>query len=203
MTVVTRSPVKRIAWALGALVAGCGGFRTVDAGDGGGGGGVDAATSMGGGTGPGPYGALPTGYCCASDQDCRYRNCVSFAGVSMCADSCDGDGSCNALPGFHCVGADQFNAGRCEPLTMGAACTPASQFHLGTKPLGACCTATHDGKGGLDCVGGLCYGFGDVSNPYICVNQCASLADCPGNYNCGPIDRGAVCAPLADPYTCN
>lgn len=197
MTVVTACPVKRMPWALWVLVAGCGGFRTVADADGG----SDAAGNFA--TGPGPWGALPTGYCCTDDAQCRYRDCRTIGPARMCSDVCETDDSCAAHPGFHCVGADQTHAGHCEPVVPGAACTPQVQFQRGSKPLGACCTAGHDGRTGLDCEGGLCYGFGAVSNPYICVNQCSQAKDCPGNYMCNPIERGAVCWPLADPYTCN
>src|SRR5258706_12926431 len=62
-------------------------------------------SASGGGPGPGPWGALPTGYCCASKNDCRERNCQSFG----CSDSCFTDDGCNTRPGYHCVGATMFD----------------------------------------------------------------------------------------------
>jgi len=80
---------------------------------------------------------------------------------------------------------------------------PANQYVLGSKTLGQCCTATHDARAGLECIGGRCDGFGDVSNPFICTNCCSSPTDCPGNYQCLNVGNYNVCAPLATTYTCN
>jgi hypothetical protein len=191
------------AWALVAL-AGCG-FRPLVGDDMAGddlanptGSGGDLAMAMGGGTGPGPWGALPTGYCCASNADCRDRNCQAFG----CTDECLDDDTCNALPGYHCVGATMFDPGTCQPVQMATACTPSSQFHYGGKKLGDCCVATHDGMSGLECEGGRCDASGADSNPYICTNVCTKAADCPGNYLCLPLVNFKVCTPVSDPYTC-
>jgi hypothetical protein len=170
----------------------------------------DAASSRDGSasgeTGPGPRGALPSGYCCTSDDECRYRNCATIHGSKMCADACEGSGtsSCDGnLPGFTCEGSSPSAGGQCEPPAA-ATCVPASQFVHGTKKLGACCTALHTGEAGNECEGGHCSSFGAVNNPYICVNACASAADCPGNFKCTNTGSGyAICLMLADPYTCD
>jgi hypothetical protein len=158
-------------------------------------------------TGPGPHGALPSGYCCSSDDECRYRNCATINGSKMCADVCSGPGTsgCDGdLAGFTCVGASASADGQCEPTSTTTACVPASKFVHGTKKLGACCTALHTGKNGNECEGGHCASFGNINNPYICVNACASAADCPGNYTCSNTGSGySICLMLADPYTCD
>src|SRR5579883_2022190 len=52
-----------------------------------GGGGGDSGSGQA--TGPGPWGALPTGYCCTSNDDCRHRNCIDTGGgIKMCSDDC-------------------------------------------------------------------------------------------------------------------
>src|SRR5690349_19818303 len=38
--------------------------------------------------GPGPHGSLPSGYCCSSDSECRYRHCVDVGGAKTCLDEC-------------------------------------------------------------------------------------------------------------------
>jgi hypothetical protein len=163
--------------------------------------------SAGGETGPGPRGALPSGYCCTSDAECRFRNCATIGGTKMCADVCSSAGTsgCDGdLPGFTCVGASASADGQCEPTSTTAACVPASKFVHGTKKLGACCTALHTGKNGNECEGGHCSSFGNINNPYICVNACASAADCPGNYACSDTGSGySICLMLSDPYTCD
>ena len=141
--------------------------------------------------GPGPFGVLPTGYCCASNDECRERNCASNgAGGRICADSCMTDAGCAGFSsGFHCAN------GSCAPDVQGGACVPKDQFAHGAKPLGACCTATHDVKNGLECLGGRCDSSGDISNPYICTNLCKDAHDCPGNYSCFLVDTFSACVP--------
>jgi hypothetical protein len=155
--------------------------------------------------GPGLYGALPSGYCCNGDSECRDRNCISFGGTKMCADACEGAGSnptCDGLlPGFQCVVDDSGIYGQCEPIATSAACVPASRYAHGTKPQGACCSATHNATAGTECAGGHCGSFG-VNNPFICINDCNTGADCPGNYECTLADTYKICMPLSDPYTC-
>jgi hypothetical protein len=207
---------------IAAMLAGCSDFRgaAVASPDGGGGdaGGRDGSAGADGAvrntdaspdgsppgpTGPGRWGALPSGYCCNSNEECRYRNCAFIGTTRMCTDECRGDSACEGhLPNFACVGATQFQPGRCEPKETSTKCTPQDQFTRGTKPLGACCTATHDGAAGLECEGGHCGAFGATSNPYICLNTCSKPADCPGNFTCLNVGGRGICGPLADPYTC-
>jgi len=183
----------RAAAALALVLLGCGDFKTSSpATSNDGGGGNDGATS--GATGPGPYGALPTGYCCTKNEDCRYRQCTSFGGVMMCSDPCDSNDGCNTAPNMQC----NTTTTNCEPIGT-PSCIPADQWQLGTKTLGACCVATHDGHAGQECVGNRCVSFGDVSNPFICTQACSRPSDCPGNYMCS---ADQFCIPLATTYTC-
>ena len=210
-----------------ASIASCANFKTAgdEGGDGGGDGGAagDGASSSGGdggtaardaarsdtGTsplpdsGPGRWGALPYGYCCATDNDCRSRNCLTVGSTKMCGDICRSNDSCvGGLAGFTCVGVTASVDGHCEPIQP-AACTPADSFVHGTKKLGACCTPTHDGANGQECEGGHCDSFGNVNNPYVCTNVCTKGSDCPGNFLCASVSTGySICAELADPFTC-
>lgn len=156
-------------------------------------------------TGPGPLGDLPSGYCCTSNAECRNRTCVDLGGGNkMCEDECDGSQSlCNGLPiAFTCTWDDSGVVGLCVPPS-GTACLPASQYTHGTKPIGACCTGTGNATSGQECLGGSCGSFGSASsNPNICSQACDSGADCPAPYQCANIGNYNICAPLADPYTC-
>lgn len=147
--------------------------------------------------GPGFYGALPNGYCCTQDEDCRSRKCVDGIGGRMCRDRCTTAESClDAAGSFTC------EANLCAPET-GTTCVPANTFQRGTKKLGECCLATHDGRAGNECEGGRCDAFGADENPYICSQACKVPADCPGPYMCvpGPYDF-KICVPEAKTYTC-
>ena len=207
---VSYPSAMRTPWLLPpifVLGAACGDFKSsapaADAGDAGST--QDSASAdSGGATGPGPFGAMPTGYCCTKNEDCRFRNCATIGGVQMCSDPCDTNDGCNVKPGYTCVGATPQDSGRCEPTAPGTACIPAATFPRGGKKLGQCCTATHDANAGLECEGGQCGSFGDVSNPYICTNVCTKPADCPGNYLCSPVTNTySICLALATTYTCN
>ena len=207
-------------WGLFAIalsVASCGGFQLLPNGDGSAGdrdlsfppgtdlAGFDFSTSgnvdfaqQGGGTGPGPYGAMPTGYCCNSSDDCRERSCVDFGGGKMCSDGCFEDSACDASPGITASAPPRttrsLSAGRQRrPLH------PGVELPLWRKELGACCIATHDGHAGAECEGGRCDASGDLSNPYICTNVCKGPTDCPGNFNCFNIGPFSVCAPIPIP----
>jgi hypothetical protein len=165
-----------------------------------------AGSSSGSAYGAGPLGDLPTGYCCTTDADCRDRHCVDQGGGNLlCEDECVSGSACTGLlTGFSCVPDDAGLVSLCTPTTPGAACVPAASYAHGTKPLGACCLATHDARAGQECAGGHCDTFGADTNPYICTNACdpAQPTDCPGNYQC--IDTGTygICAPAGDPYGC-
>jgi hypothetical protein len=213
---------------LALSLASCGGFHEIGVPDGGDAGnagpvpdlafppgtdlaGIDLSTSnnlpdlsqSNGPTGPGPYGALPSGYCCNAATDCRERSCIDFGGGKMCSDGCGDDSSCNSLPGLQCVGATQLDPGACQPKVKTMACVPSSNYKLGSKKLGACCNPTFDGMSGAECEGGRCDSSGDINNPYICTNACESQNECPGPFTCTNIGPFSVCIPVTDPYTCN
>lgn len=176
----------------GAGASGAGGTAS----GGGAGTGAGAGTGGGGVAGPGPHGALPSGYCCTSDQDCRYRTCTDFGGVKLCSDTCTNDDStCNAAPNMKC----NATSGQCEPAGT-PSCIPAAQFVAGTVPLGGCCIATGDGHAGEECQGNLCMAFGALENPFICTHACDVPKDCPPKYECNSFTR--FCWPIATTYTC-
>lgn len=146
------------------------------------------ASGEGGGpnSGPGPRGALPTGYCCAKNEDCRYRSCVDVGGgVKMCSDICRSQDACDGgLPGFVCMGGSQFVDGQCMPSAPMAKCVPADRFTHGTKPLRACCTPTYNGANGNECEGGHC---AENNGVWMCSNACSKASDCPGPFLCTPL----------------
>ena len=152
-------------------------------------------SSTGGATGPGPHGALPTGYCCTSNDDCRYRACLDFGGVKMCSDRCTNSAACTTGPGFACNKTSE----QCEPAGP-PACIPADQWQLGSKSAGGCCYAAGDGTAGEECQGNLCMAFGPLSNPFICTQACATGKDCPPTYKCETAT--GFCWPYATNYTC-
>ncbi len=147
---------------------------------------VDGSTPVGvGPTGPGPFGALPNGYCCTDETQCRSRQCLDGPGGKMCRDRCSTADGCLATAGaFTCeaTGADPRER-LCAPKA-GTQCIPGAQFARGAKKLGDCCTATHDANAGLECEGGSCASFGAAGNPYICYQACSKPSDCPGPYMC-------------------
>ncbi|MBX3125974.1 MAG: hypothetical protein KF718_04630 [Polyangiaceae bacterium] len=144
--------------------------------------------------GPGPQGALPSGYCCTSHDQCRYRNCAEFGGVRMCSDECNHHPGCSTGPGMIC-GSD----GYCQPSGT-PSCIPAQEWPLGERQIGDCCLATGDGESGKECIGNRCVAFGDLSNPYICTRACDKPADCPVKYQC---NLAGFCSPLASLYDCD
>ena len=138
-----------------------------------------------GGSGPGPWGALPSGFCCQSDDECRYRRCKDFGGGKMCSDDCWGDDSACTGPvsGLVC----NKTASYCEPSNMSQPCTPSDQYKYGSSKLGACCHATGDGFSGQVCEGNRCAAWGPTSNPFICTHVCKVSGDCTstvGNFIC-------------------
>jgi hypothetical protein len=157
------------------------------------------------GYGPGPEGALPTGYCCTSNEDCRNRYCVDLGGGNkMCEDECDGSQSAcqGLLPGFTCTWDDAMVDGFCEPTSPSTQCVPANQYQHGTKADGACCSATGNATSGQECLSGNCGAFGAQSNPYICNLACDATHTCPGTSLCSNVGVYSVCVPLATTYTC-
>lgn len=171
----------------------------------GGGSGSSSGGDGGGAYGPGPEGALPTGYCCTSNEDCRNRYCVDLGGGNkMCEDECDGSQSAcqGLLPGFTCTWDDAMVDGFCEPASPSTQCVPADQYQYGTKPDGACCSATGNATSGTECLSGNCGAFGAQSNPYICNLACDATHTCPGTSLCTNVGVYSVCVPLANTYTC-
>lgn len=185
-------------------LASCGGFKS-GATDGGADG---AAPADGGGSdggshaGPGPYGALPSGYCCTQSSDCRYRHCVDIGGSKACADECMSQDPCDGgLPGLICVGAGMGKYGLCQPKTPMTACVPAAQFTYGSKKLGQCCTPTWNGANGNECEGGHCGQFGN--DPFMCTQACSKGADCPGDFLCSPVSNDySLCIPGSSATMC-
>jgi len=119
----------------------------------------------------------------------------------MCLDACRSNSTCERPPDFAFTcdnGGSRFNDGFCKPASA-FTCIPASQFERGTKPIGACCTATGNGIAGLECEGSLCVAVGD--GPFVCTNYCTLPKDCSGAFTCqGQINQ---CFPANSPYTCN
>jgi hypothetical protein len=155
--------------------------------------------------GPGPLGALPSGYCCQKDSDCRGRHCVSAGGPTFCADSCTGDSICTEY-GFamtcNLQSASDVLCGPTSPSTF--KCGDPQQFIPGTKPIGSCCSAGT--RSGQECAGGNCVTVGS-GNPFICTQGCLNSNECPGGYECLLDTRSCVPAPFLEgnpdyTYTC-
>src|SRR5207253_10532666 len=106
-------------------------------------------TMPGGGTGPGPAGALPAGFCCSGNAECRSRRCRSINGMGICTDDCDHDSICTAYGAA--MKCDTAGSGECVATGGGTTCVDASQYHYGTKAIGACCSSGFD-KAGAECV---------------------------------------------------
>jgi hypothetical protein len=164
----------------------------------------DAATAADGssvtepGTGPGPLGALPTGYCCTSNEQCRARNCTSVAGSErMCFDDCQGDSTCEGI--FSWFSCDDTK-GMCRPIVDNNRCVPQVLFTTGTKPMGACCRNTMDATSGTECAGGQCVSF--RNGPFFCSQVCGQGAACPAGYHCQRIEAYSLCAPDQASYAC-
>jgi hypothetical protein len=177
------------------LVAACSGFSPASE--------TDSAMSgdAGGGSGVGPFGALPSGYCCDSDEDCRFRRCVQLGAVKMCLDQCSSQSGCDGLPDvFRC----DESSSRCEPVSSPTSCRPASTFRFGTGKIGDCCQRRGNATAGSECTGNHCNAFGALENPYICSIPCEfGGTDCPSGYQCLRITVATgVCAPVAERYGC-
>ncbi len=166
--------------------------------------GVDAGPDVDPATvGAGPLGALPTGFCCATDSECRNRHCQLVGGTKMCLDFCVKDDECQGVTsGFHCA----FNAdgyGFCQPAPGATTCAPQALYRHGTKPLGSCCKQLSDGRMGSECLSGVCDRNG-AQNPFFCSNDCG-LTSCPPTFTCGHADNFGVryeCLPVAFSYGC-
>ena len=164
-------------------------------------GGTDASS---GATGPGPDGALPSGYCCTSDDECRYRHCVQGNGTKFCSDTCVKTVDCQISDStFTCEGAAAFSSGWCQPPASFTTCVPANRFTRGTRPLGACCTPENGPELGLDCQSAICASTND--GPSVCSRVCKSSAECLATQECRQLIDNAQtkgCFPLPSSYTC-
>jgi hypothetical protein len=153
--------------------------------------------------GAGPLGALPNGFCCAADDDCRHRHCNLVNGTQMCLDFCSSEDDCTGVTtGFHCVFSEPGN-GRCMPAATVTTCASPTQYKHGKKPLGACCQVRSDGRQGSECLSGVCAQNGS-QNPYFCSINCEATG-CPLTWTCGPGDDFSTrlqCYPVAHPYGC-
>jgi hypothetical protein len=128
--------------------------------------------------GPGPLGALPAGYCCQNDQECRSRDCVNAGSFRYCSDLCDSDEVCNVWgAGFACDLPSQ------ACVATGASCHPAADYQYGTAATGSCC-AHGFATAGQECLGGICTSTGNSANPFYCTQGCDNLTHCPGGYSC-------------------
>lgn len=156
------------------------------------------------GKGPGPHGSLPSGYCCTSDKECRYRHCVDTgSGGKMCLDECGQDVFCTRPDiTFTCnpTGSPRL----CKP-SAGFSCLPAAGFTRGTKTLGACCNAgsasTNDGTAASQCEGNQCAAVG--SDPLVCTHRCEFQSDCAGGaFACIQFGTSKACVPTSSDAGC-
>ena len=159
---------------------------------------TDGNMASAGGSGPGPLGALPAGFCCNTNDDCRSRNCAGLLlPVHYCTDECDHDSLCSTWGGnFTC----DLNSGTCVTATTPATCLDPSLYHYGGKPIGSCCQSGFD-KSGQECQGGLCNATGPSANPFYCTQGCDRNTPCPAPYVC---NSASFCS-LPDPnaaYSC-
>lgn len=168
-------------------------------------GGADVAQGFPDDRGPGVFGALPSGYCCTKDTECKGRQCVDVAGGErMCLDPCSVASNCDVpKTPFDCTlpAGQQDGQRRCTP-PVGVRCVPAVDFVRGKLVTGDCCAVAPGQAAGRECGSHICGSFGD--GPYICTNRCLVQADCPSGYKCEP--DIATCLPLAvlsgGTYTC-
>lgn len=174
--------------------------------------GTDAASEASPGfpddRGPGIYGALPSGYCCTKDAECKSRRCVDTgAGGGLCEDPCTADTDCDVPKApFTCAVGPGQTRKSCQPPS-GFTCVLAADFVRGKKPPGDCCAFVNGQAGGAECASHVCGSFGD--GPFVCTNRCAVAADCPPDYTCelsGGDGYVPTCFPLAlysgGTYTC-
>ncbi len=159
--------------------------------------------------GPGPLGALPTGYCCLGADECRSRRCISYGPSSSgCSDPCTFDSDCNGGPISTMICDHTLMVCVAGPST-GGACLGEEAFTWGKKPTGTCCDAT-GATPGSDCEGGWCIYVGPLgtSNPTFCTQGCDDASPCPTGFGCklqgGGANHPGVCvftASLGDPNT--
>lgn len=167
------------------------------------GGSTDATAEIDPTKGPGPYGALPGGYCCTSDEQCRFRHCRSVdGGEKMCLDECSSSrqGICDR-PGidFRCVTYTADFDSACEP-PPGFKCLDPSTFVRGAKSTGECCSYEESGLFGHECEANLCLALGQ--GPWVCTRFCEAGTDCPDGYRCVDVLARKECAPASSTYDC-
>jgi hypothetical protein len=160
----------------------------------------DAKLPIDGPNGPGPLGALPSGYCCTGDDECRFRKCVDLGGGKMCLDKCSASRPAvcrRATVDFACstLGAEEY----CQPAGSFACLDPAT-FVRGTKTTGGCCTDTGDGNTGSECEANLCLQIG--MNPWFCTRRCDGDPDCPSDHRCTPVGDRKECVPRVTTLPC-
>jgi hypothetical protein len=170
--------------------------------------GVDAADGAAGLRGPGPHGSLPSGYCCNSDNECRYRRCVDTTDAGgtgkTCLDECYTQAFCTRPDlTFTCEQPTPSARGLCKP-PPGFTCIPAQEFVRGSLPAGACCNAgspaVNDGTAASACEGNQCAATG--SGPLICTHRCSVQGECPGGFVCNLFGTSKACVRQTSSYTC-
>lgn len=228
---VNRAPALLSCFAAIALAVACADLKTAEPTSGAGGGSSSGSTSgssgessgdnpsssgttsssgnttLGSSKGPGPYGALPFGYCCTNNEECRDRNCAQVGGQKMCLDGCRAQETCEGktLPaGFLCDAASQYEDGWCQPPS-GFQCLAANTFVTGAKATGACCSPTGNGLSGVECAGGHCDWYKASQDPsydppFFCTNRCEVPADCGSGMKCH-FEIGK-CVPANEPFVC-
>lgn len=156
----------------------------------------------------GPLGTLPTGYCCTSDEQCRFRRCVAVGnGDKACVDQCDQRHYNSAFFELQdlCAGPQiQFECPEgsnvyCQP-PPGFRCIPSNDFHVGTRTTGDCCSDTGDTTTGQECEANLCLASG--ADPWFCTRRCQTSGDCPKNFICDQIRDHKECLPANLPFKC-
>lgn len=187
-----RHPILQLLFVASVAVVGCGDLKSATPD-----GGVDN-----GALGPGDKGALPSGYCCTADAECRDRHCVAVgSGGRMCLDACNEQSRCARRDvTFKCSGSPGAS-GFCQPPDVSFTCLPQAQYARGTRQTGECCTASRDGHAGEECEGNKCVAFdiGEEANPFVCSQWCEGGRDCPSGTVCS---ESHDCVPANHPYMC-
>jgi hypothetical protein len=141
-------------------------------------GGGDLAAQADASSGPGPLGALPTGFCCTRDEECRQRHCSTGG---YCTDDCYDDRICTAWsPSFEC---NQITSLCTLRTGLPLQCLDSATYLGGSLPTGSCCDgqAQHVGQ---ECLGGSCITSGSAANPYYCTQGCGPAEPCPDGFTC-------------------
>ena len=154
--------------------------------------------------GPGPYGALATGYCCTNDEQCRHRHCLPSAYGRMCFDECSAQNQpfCDRpFLDFRCDLQQPPYSQTCIPQEGAPfTCLPPAQFVRGAKAAGECCAARPDNLHGQECASNLCMQKRD--GPWACTRICEAGVDCPTDWSCISQIYWSICVPNGLTYTC-